>query len=358
MTPEIARNPRLGYQFAALNAVISGFAIFLNSLGVRMFADSTLYTALKNGVVAVVVAVPFVVSPASRAELARLTRGQWSLLVLIALVAGSVAYGVDFRGRQISTATTAAVIGHTQFLLVAALGAIFLGERFPRTVPLALAVLAVGLTLGVRVHDVRLDGGVPLLAASTLLFAGGAVLIKVALRTVSIATVVAVKMGLGAALLFGYVAASGGLAAVAHLSFAQWGFVLVTGLMLLAFTLTAVAGLHHASATGVTAVTAASPIVTATVVATTRHTPIPPAQLLGIGMVLAAAVAVYVLGRAEESRAAASSFTPPAAPARAGPRPSGVCRDPYAQSTNRTPAPAIPAGSASTYGPSSSSSRG
>jgi drug/metabolite transporter (DMT)-like permease len=258
---------------------------------------------------------------------------------------------VDFRGRQISTATTAAVIGHAQFLLVAMLGALFLGERFPRTVPLALAVLALGLTLGVRVHDIRLDAGVPLLAASTLLFAAGAVLIKVALRTVSIATVIAVKMGLGAVLLFGYVAASGGLAAVAHLSYAQWEFVLVTGFLLLAFTVTAVAGLHHASATGVTAVSAASPIVTAIIVATTRRAAISPAQWLGMGMVLAAAATVYILGRAEESRAGPSSFTPRVAPARLGPRPSVVRRDRYARSTNRT-------SSASTLGPSASSSRG
>ncbi|HET7265861.1 MAG TPA: EamA family transporter [bacterium] len=318
-TAETGRDPRLGYQFAALNAVISGFAVYVNNVGVRMFADSTLYTALKNGVVAVAVVLPFLVSRSRRAELARLNGAQWSLLVLIALVAGSLAYGVDFRGRQISTATTAAVIGHAQFLLVAALAAAFLGERFPRTVPVALAVLAAGLTLGVRVHDVRLDAGVPLLAAGTVLFAVGAVLIKVALRTVSVATVVAVKMALGAALLFAYLAATGGLAAAAHLSRLQWGFVLVTGLILLAFTLTAVAGLRHASATGVAAISAGAPIVTAALVATTRRLPIHAEQLLGFGLVLAALLTVYGVGAAEEGR----TLTPAGrTPPRFGPAPS------------------------------------
>jgi drug/metabolite transporter (DMT)-like permease len=307
VTVEIARRhppreiTRLGYQFAALNAVISGFAVYVNSVGVKMFADSTLYTALKNGVVAVAVLLPFLVSRPRREEVARLTRGQWSLLVLIALVAGSVAYGVDFRGRQISTATTAAVIGHTQFLAVAVLAALVLGERFPRTVPAALAVLAAGLTLGVRVHDVRLDAGVPLLAASTVLFAAGAVLIKAALRTVSIAAVMAVKMALGAALLFAYLAATGGLAGAVHLSAVQWGVVLVTGLILLAFTLTEVAGLRHASATGVTAVSAGAPVVTAVLVAWSRRAPFPPSQLLGIGLVLAAVLTIYLAGRSDEA---------------------------------------------------------
>ena len=292
-----AADPRLGYQFAALNAVISGFAVYVNSAGVKLFADSTLYTALKNGVVAVVVLLPLLVSPARRRAFARLTHGQWSLLVLIAVVAGSLAYGLDFRGRQISTATTAAVISHAQFLVVAVLAAGCLGERFTRTVPLALAVLAAGLALGVRVHDVRLDGGVPWLAAAAVLFAVGAVLIKAALRTVPLAVVIAVKMVLGAALLLAYVAATGGLAAAARLSALQWGFVLVTGLILLAFTLTAIAGLRHAPATGVTAIAAGAPAVTAALVAWTRRAPLHPAQLLGIGLVLAAVLTVYLAGR-------------------------------------------------------------
>lgn len=301
--PSQLRNPRLGYQFAALNAVISGFAVFINNIGVRLFADSTLYTTLKNGVVAVAVILPFLFSAERRRELSRLDARAWGLLVLIAVVAGSVAYGVDFRGRQISTATTAAVIGHTQFMAVALLAAVFLGERFSRAIPLALLVLAAGLTLGVRIGDVRLDPGVPLLLVSTLLFAVGAVLIKVALRTMSVATVVAVKMALGAALLFAYLAVTGGLGPALHLSALQWGFVLVTGLILLAFTLTAIAGLHHASATGVTAVAAGAPIVTAAIVALTRRVPVHPAQLLGMGLVLAAVLSIYVLGGAEESRA-------------------------------------------------------
>ncbi|MGH2468368.1 MAG: hypothetical protein ACRDGL_11680, partial [Candidatus Limnocylindrales bacterium] len=37
-------NPRIGYAFAALNAVVSGVAIYVNSQGVKTFSDSTLYT--------------------------------------------------------------------------------------------------------------------------------------------------------------------------------------------------------------------------------------------------------------------------------------------------------------------------
>jgi drug/metabolite transporter (DMT)-like permease len=190
--------------------------------------------------------------------------------------------------------------------MVAMLAAVFLRERFSRGIPLALVVLAVGLALGLRIGDVRVDSGVRLLITSTMLFAIGAVLTKLALRTVSVAMIVTVKMALGAVLLFAYVAATGGLTAVLGLSSVQWGFVLLGGLLVLASTLTTITGLHHASATGVTAVEAGAPILTATIVGLTRHVPIHPVQLLGMGLVLAAVLTVYVLGAAEESRRAAS----------------------------------------------------
>jgi hypothetical protein len=53
-------NPRVGYYFAALNALISGVAIYVNSIGVKTFSDSTLYTALKNAVVGIAVLIPLV----------------------------------------------------------------------------------------------------------------------------------------------------------------------------------------------------------------------------------------------------------------------------------------------------------
>ncbi len=114
-------------------------------------------------------------------------------------------------------------------------------------------------------------------------------------------------MTLGSALLFAYLAVTGRLGVVPHLSPTQWGFVLVTGLLLLAFTLTETAGLRYASATGVTAISAGSPIVTTLLVVVTPQVPVPPLQLFGLGMVLAAVLTIYSVGRTEELRAACRS---------------------------------------------------
>ena len=293
----------MGYRFAALNAVISGFAVFINSIGVKMFPDSTVYTTLKNGVVAVCVLAAFLAVGTLRREVVRLNRRQWRLLLLIALAAGSIAYALDFRGLQLSTAATAALIDHSQFLFVAALAAVVLHERATRALLTALLVLAAGLALSVQLHAVRIDPGVPFLIGGTIMFAIGAVLMKVALRTVSVATVMGVKMVLGAAVLAAYVVLTGRVGVATHLTALQWGFAIVTGLILLAFTITEMIGLRHASATGVTAISAGAPIITVLLAYAGQRIAVTPLQWIGLGAALAAVLTIYTVGWRQERHA-------------------------------------------------------
>ncbi len=297
-----AGDPRVGYYFAALNALISGVAIYVNSIGVKLFPDSTLYTALKNAVVGVALLVPLLVVARNRAEYRRLTGRQWGLLLVVAVIGGSLAYALDFRGLQISTTVTAAVVDHSQFLFVALFASVLLRERFGPAIWLALLVLFIGLSIGLKLNTVHWDTGVVFLLAGTFLFALDAILIKYLLRSVSILTVMVFKMSLGAVLLLIYVGASGHLGAVLRLSPVQWGFVLVTGLILLAFTVTAIAGLRHASATAVTAIPAASPIITTGLVVVSRHVTIAPLTLFGLALALVAALVIYTVGRRQELR--------------------------------------------------------
>jgi len=306
-------NPRLGYTLAALNMVISGVAIYVNSLGVRMFSDSTLYTALKNSVVGIALLVPLVLSGRSRAVWRRLRAREWLLLVVVALVGGSVSYALYFRGLQLTTPVTASLVDHTQFLLVALFAALFIGERFGPAVWIALAALFAGITLGIGAGTVRLDAGMPFVAAATLLFAADFVLMKYLLRTVSALTVMTFKMTLGSLLLFLFVAAEGKAAGIGELSLLQLGFAGITGLILLAFSVTSVLGLRHASATATTAIPAGSPIITTGLVVVSRHVEISPWRWLGLSLALLAVLAVFILGRRQEqgtARAARQRDTP------------------------------------------------
>jgi drug/metabolite transporter (DMT)-like permease len=295
--------PRLGYFYAGLNAVISGFAIYINSLGVHLFKDSTLYTTLKNAVVGVALLIPVLLLTQQRAELRRLTGRQWGSLLLLAVIGGSVSYALYFRGLQLTTAVSGSLIYHAQFLVVAVLAVFLLRERIGPLLWVALLVLLVGTSLGANLHAVRWDQGAVLVLLATLLFAAGVVLAKYLLRELSTLTVMAAKMSIGSALLAAYVAATGRLGAVAHLSTTQWAYVLATGLILLAFTVTAFLALRYASAAAVTAIPAASPLITTLlVVLASQHIKVAPIDGLGLALMLAAVVAIYIVGQRSEVR--------------------------------------------------------
>lgn len=295
--------PRRGYFYAGLNAVLSGFAIYINSLGVHLFADSTLYTTLKNSVVGVALLLPVLVLSRQRAELARLTRQQWGYLLLLAVIGGSASYALYFRGLQLTTVATGSLIYHAQFLVVALLAVFLLRERIGPLLWVALAVLLIGTSLGTNLHAVRWDSGALLVVLATVLFAGSFVLAKYLLRELSTLTVMAAKMSIGSALLVTYVAASGRLGAVTHLSRIQWAYTLGTGVLLLAFTVTAFLALRYASATAATAIPAASPIITTLlVVLASRRITLAPADALGLLLILMAVAALYIVGQRDDMR--------------------------------------------------------
>ncbi|HVO37492.1 MAG TPA: DMT family transporter [Spirochaetia bacterium] len=298
------RDPRRGYVFAVLAMAASGVAIYVNSLGVRTFSDSTLYTALKNSVTGLALLVPFGWSSNARSSLKRLTARELLLLVLVAVIGGSLSYALYFRGLQLTTPVTASVIDHTQFLVVAGLAAVFLGERFSAAIWAALLVLLIGLTIGIAAGAVRWDTGVILVSAATLLWAVDFVIMKLLLGSVPPLIVMMFKMSAGSVLLMLWVAASGRLGLVAALTPLQWEFVAVTGILLLAFTLTSVLGLRDASATAVTAIPAGSPILTTALVLVSRTAEIPPSRWLGLALAFAAVIVVFTLGRRAEVRAA------------------------------------------------------
>jgi drug/metabolite transporter (DMT)-like permease len=294
---------RRGYLFALLSMAISGVAIFVNSQAVKGFPDSTLYTALKNAVAGLVLLVPLAVSRRRRAELGALTPRERLLLVVVAVIGGSAPYALYFRGLELSTPVTASLIDHTQFLLVAVAALLFLGERLGTGVWVSLAVLFLGLSVGAAADALRVDAGVPFLAAGTLLFAADFVLMKYLLRGVPAFTIMVFKLSLGSALLLALVAATGRLGLAGGLSAVQWAYVGATGLVLLSFTAASVAGLRHASATAVTAIPAGAPLVTTLLVVAARGGVLSPVRLVGLLLVLLAVVGVLILGRRREMKA-------------------------------------------------------
>jgi len=112
-------------------------------------------------------------------------------------------------------------------------------------------------------------------------------------------------------LLFGYVGATGHLGQITHLAGQQWLFVLATGLILLAFTVTAVLALNYCSATAATAIPAAAPIITTMLVLiSTESLKLPRTTMISLGIILGATLAVVFFGLLHESQPARGTAAP------------------------------------------------
>jgi drug/metabolite transporter (DMT)-like permease len=288
---------RLGYVLAGLAAIISGVSVYVNSLGVQSVSDPILYTTLKDGIVGLALLLPLVASRSRRVEYRRLDRRTWGWMAALALTGGSVPFALFYAGLQTTTAATAALLNHFQFVLVAVFAAVFLREAIRPGMWTGLAVLLLGTLLGTNLRALAWNQGAWLVAASTALFAIDFVIAKHLLRELSTLTVMTARMTLGTGMLLVYVIASGRLDQVARLGPTQWEFVLTTGLILLAFTTTTFTAIRLASVSAVMAIGAAAPVITTVLqVGIAGQLNLAAADIAGLAVTLLAVVALVILG--------------------------------------------------------------
>ena len=96
--------------------------------------------------------------------------------------------------------------------------------------------------------------GETMILAATLLWAAEVMLAKHLLASIPVRTLAVARMGVGTVLLLGWLAASGRGGDLFALSADQWGWALLTGLLLSAYVVTWYAALARAQAVDVTAV--------------------------------------------------------------------------------------------------------
>jgi drug/metabolite transporter (DMT)-like permease len=106
------------------------------------------------------------------------------------------------------------------------------------------------------------DGELMILAA-TLLWAVEVVFVKHLLGSLASPTLAAARLGIGTVILVGFVLLSGRGGELAGYGLAEWGWALLTGLMLAGYVATWYAALARAQAIDVTAVLVLGAIVTA-----------------------------------------------------------------------------------------------
>lgn len=281
-----------GIGLAAATAMISGIAVYLNSLAVRELTDATLFTTLKNGVAAALLTALVMAKPTARRAIRSLTARQWLGLAAIGVVGGSLPFLLFFNGLAMASAPSAAFIHKTLFIWVALLAAPLLSERLGWPQLAALGVLLGSQLLIAPPTGGEWGGGETLIAAATGLWAVEVVLARRLLRSVPSTVGAAGRMTIGFLVLGGTAILSGRLGAVASLTATQWLWVVVTGLLLTGYVATWYAALRRAPATLVTSILVAAAPITA-ILSTLGAGAVPATGVLaGYGLALLGVVTI------------------------------------------------------------------
>jgi drug/metabolite transporter (DMT)-like permease len=257
-----------GVALAFVTACVSGVAVYVNAKGVTRFDDPTVYTTAKNAVAGVFLlglALPLLRRRTADGRVARpRTRRHWLGLVAIACIGGSVPFVLFFEGLARAGATQAAFIHKTLVVWVAVLAVVFLRERLGPLHVLAIGLLIAGQVLLVpSVGVVTFGAGEAMILGATLLWAVEVILVKRLVAGLEPRTLAAARMGLGALVLVLWVAVSGRASDLLALGATQWGWAVLTGVLLAAYVATWYAALARAEAVDVTAVLVLGAVVTA-----------------------------------------------------------------------------------------------
>lgn len=296
-----------GIAMAAGAALISGIAIYLNAFAVKQLPDAAVYTTLKNGVAATVLLAATLALGAAR-EARTITGREWVRVLAVGLVGGSVPFVLFFTGLAQASAPSAAFVQKTLFVWVALLAVPFLGERLGWAPLMALALLLVGQALVLPPAGIVWGSGETLILVATMMWAIETILVKKLLDTIPASLIAALRMGVGLIVLIGYLAGSGKLPILTGLSQPQWGWALLTGVVLAGYVATWFSALQRAPASTVTSVLVLGAVATGALTAVTKGA-VPSATVVGgYVLILGAAAALIAWSIRSERRVARPSM--------------------------------------------------
>jgi drug/metabolite transporter (DMT)-like permease len=304
----IPKTRRWGIALAAATALISGFAVFINGYGVRAWAgtgaSTAAYTTFKNLVAALFLgAIAYAAARRSPAgSLRPRNASQWRRLALVGIIGGGVPFLLFFEGLARASSGQAAFIHKTLLIWVALLALPLLAERLTAVHVGAMALLVAGQAVMTGVSGIAFGAGEAMILAATLLWAVEVIIAKRLLADVPAPSVAVARMGIGAVVLIGWTAVTGGFASLGALTAVHWGWALVTGLVLSGYVATWYGALARAQAVDVTAVLVFGAVVTALLETGIRGAALPSAA--GLALVSAgAALAALAAARAARQKA-------------------------------------------------------
>jgi len=253
---------RQGIMLAFGAAIVSGISIYVNKFGVAQIKNPFIYTTVKNSIVLVGL-LALVGLLTSWKELRGLTLARWLAWLGLGVIGGGIPFLLFFQGLTTASAASAALIQKSLFIWVALLALPLLKERLGAWQVLGLIVLGVGqLLLQPILHWGGWDTGDTLILIATLLWAVETILAKRVLGWMSSQTAALGRMGIGALVMWIFLALTDRAGTVFTLDGTQWFWVAVTAIFLMAYVWTWYSALKWAPATVVTSVLTIGAIVT------------------------------------------------------------------------------------------------
>ena len=256
----MTNNQVKGLLWASLTTLISGVAVFANSLVVKGI-DPMVYTTVKNGFVGIIM-VLILVYGGEWKTVRKLKKQQVVKLLLIALVGGSLSFALFFTGLKMIGGAQGAIIHKTLIFWIALMAVPLLKEKISLKMGAGIMLLYFSnFVVGFGgFSELSLGHGMILLA--TILWAIESVIAKVTLRDVSANIVVAARMSVGSIILLGILVALGKAPLVGQLTGMQWLMLMGVSALLLGYVMSWYRALKLAPATQVAGVLVGASVIT------------------------------------------------------------------------------------------------
>lgn len=214
-------------------AIISGVSIFINKYGVAV-VNPHVFAFLKNSTVAIAL-ISLVILIKDFRSLAFFGKKQWSQLIFIGLVGGSIPFLLFFKGLALTTAVQGSFIHKSLFLFSSLLALIFLKEKLNFKFLLGAALIFLGNLVLIK-NLFSFNKGDLLIFLAVLFWAAESVLAKHILKNVSGTIVAGGRMFFGAIFILLFLAASGQAGLIFEINNSQIIWVLITAALLFGYT--------------------------------------------------------------------------------------------------------------------------
>lgn len=244
-----------GIILAFSTALISGVSIFINQFGVKI-TNPYIFTGFKNILVAILLTVVILLFKEFK-QIKKLSKKNWSILIIIGLIGGSIPFLMFFKGLSLSTAPEASYLHKYLFIFIALLAPFILKEKIRWHYLLGLAMLVLGSIFLFKVNGhFTLNSGNLLIIGATVLWACENIIAKKYIQDISPKIIAWGRMFFGSLFIILYWFMTNQVSFISTLQTPQYFWIIITSVLLFGYVVTWYSSLKYLPVTYAAAILA------------------------------------------------------------------------------------------------------